>query len=56
MKMQLEEGQTRTKIQIKTNNNHMVSFQFLQGINTKSLAKHGIQKITQNKNKITLQE
>jgi len=29
MKMQLEEGQTRTTIQIKKNNNLMVSFQFL---------------------------
>jgi len=29
----------------KTNNNLIVSFQFLQGINTKSLARHGIWKI-----------
>jgi len=56
MKMQLEEGETRIEIQIKTNNNLMVSFQCLQGINTKSLTRHGIRKITQNKNEIALQE
>jgi len=56
MKMQLEERQTRIEIQIKMNNNVMVSFQFLQGINTKSLARSRIWKITQNRNKIALQE
>jgi len=31
----------------KTNNNLMISFQFLQGINTKSLARHEIWITTQ---------
>jgi len=38
----LEKGKPEQKF--KANNNLMVSFQFLQGINTKSLARHGIRK------------
>jgi len=34
------------------NNNLMVSIQFLQGIYTKSLVRHGIQKITQTETKL----
>jgi len=36
----------------KTNNKLMVSFQFRQGINTKSLARHGIWKTIQTKTKL----
>jgi len=45
MKMQLEEGQTRTKIQNKQQPHGFISIS--SRINTKSLARHGIQKIIQ---------
>jgi len=47
MKMQPEEE--LTKYNSKMNNNLKVSFQFLQEINTKSLARHGIWNTTQGK-------
>jgi len=42
MKHNLKKGKPEQKF--KTNNNLIVSFQFLQGINTKTLARHEIQK------------
>jgi len=50
MKMQPEEGQTR--IELEKEQQPHGSFQFLQGINTKSLSRHGIRNTTQTETKL----